>query len=348
MLVPFTKPFSSVPDQLSKLIERGMLITDQQRAMAYLGRIGYYRLSAYWYPFRLLRSGPTGSYRADEFLDGMAFPDALKLYVFDKRLRLLVLDAIERIEVALRVDIAMLLGPIDPWAHRKPDLMHPQFGKQPIRKGRNSRKTKHEVWLEKLDSSFANSREDFAHHFNKTYSDRLPIWIAIELWDFGMLSNFYAGMQDTHKFDIASKYNIPRFKLLETWLRSINHIRNICAHHGRLWNRNLDDQPAPTRTGEIQLLDHISMEYGTNKTPFAVSRLYGTAAIIQYLLRYINPGTSWARRLEEHMSNFPSAHGLSIEDAGFPKNWAQLPLWKCPTTPMAMTASDPAGARSRQ
>src|SRR3954469_26007406 len=96
--------------------------------------------------------------------------------------------------------------------------------------------------------------------FAQSRADRLPIWIAIELWDFGMLSNFYAGMQDTHKFDIASKYNIPRFKLLETWLRSINHIRNICAHHGRLWNRNLDDQPAPTRTGEIQLLDHISME----------------------------------------------------------------------------------------
>jgi abortive infection bacteriophage resistance protein len=101
-----------------------MEISNPAAARACLQRIGYYRLSGYWYPFRTTRTvaGAPGSNPTilveDNFRAGTHFRQVMDLYVFDKRLRMLLLDAIERIEVAFRVDLALLLGQRDKLAHR--------------------------------------------------------------------------------------------------------------------------------------------------------------------------------------------------------------------------------------
>ncbi|MQP68174.1 Abi family protein [Niveispirillum sp. SYP-B3756] len=332
MTIPFTKPFMTVDQQLQQLVDRGMACTDTARAKAYLSRIGYYRLSAYWYPFRGLCMGPTAdgapSYRGDQFLAGTAFTHSLDLYLFDKRLRLMMLDAIERIEVALRVDVAIRLGSQDRFAHRKPAFLHGHFAKQAIRFGQNTGRTQHNVWLAKLDAIVPKSNEDFVRHFRATYSDPLPIWAAIELWDFGMLATFFAGMKHADQDAIAIKYGIRDRDVLVGWLRTINHVRNICAHHGRLWNRNLDVQPKPTVVGDIPLLDHISRPDRRSPPPAVLTRTYGAAAIIQYLIRHINPSSSWNRRVRDHITNFPAILGVTIQDAAFPVRWETLPLWQ--------------------
>ena len=111
---PFSKPYLSVPAQIALLKSRGLAITDNARAIAALERIGYYRLSGYWYPLRTSVVTNPGSARViqDDFRSGSELGQIIDLYVFDKKLRLLTLDAIERIEVALRTDIALLLGGI--------------------------------------------------------------------------------------------------------------------------------------------------------------------------------------------------------------------------------------------
>jgi len=321
--IPYTKPYLDVSNQLRLLQGRGMLVTDEPRARQYLERIGYYRLSGYWYPFRASQvvSGAAGNpivQVLDQFRPGCTFQHAVELYVFDKRLRLLFLDAIERIEVGLRTHIALLLGARDPWAHRNPALLRGTFAR---RVNRQTQRTEHHDWINRLNEYERRSQEDFVLHFRSRYCSDLPIWVAIELWDFGMLSIFLSGMQVQDVQDIAMKYGIARWELLTSWVRAINHIRNICAHHSRLWNRSPADQPKPPKHGELPILEHLAGDH------FGQIRLYAVAAVIQFLLRTMNPSTSWADRLKQHVGSFPTAPGVTVGQSGFPPGWEHLPLW---------------------
>lgn len=318
---PFAKPYLSVADQIALLRSRGMGITDDARATAALERIGYYRLSGYWFPLRASTPAPTPASPKilDAFQPGAEFSQVIDLYVFDKKLRFLMLDALERVEVALRTDIALLLGQYSPLAHRDPAWLHGNFAKK-LLQGRPY--TRHAEWLRRLDEAIDRSREDFVVHFKATYSTPLPIWMAVELWDFGMLSHFLSGMRHQDQAQIAARYGLPRPELLTGWVRSLNFVRNIAAHHSRLWNRPLIDQPVLPRAGEVPLLDHLRSDrlYQT--------RLYGPAAILRHLLRVINPSTSWATRLADHLETLPQAPGVALNHMGFPANWRSLPLWQ--------------------
>jgi abortive infection bacteriophage resistance protein len=316
---PYQKPYLNVGDQLALLKARGMGVTDDAKASAYLERIGYYRLSGYWYPFRVSRLSNGVTQVGDNFRPGTTFAHVIDLYVFDKKLRLLFLDAIERIEVSLRVDIALHLGSSDPWAHRNPSLLHPRFQTINPRSGLSE----HQAWLNRLDEQAVRSNEEFAHHFSRKYSDPLPLWMAIELWDFGMLSSFLKAMTHADQTALSAKYGIPRAELLTSWARSINHIRNICAHHSRLWNRSPADQPAMPRMNEIPMLEHVRTD------SFGRTRLYAVAAIAQYFLRIINPTATWKGRLGQLLATFPQLPaGLSVSRTGFPADWQQLDLWR--------------------
>ena len=233
----YNKPHLSFEHQLELLKSRGLEVTNDNTALEYLRRLGYYRLSGYWYPCRKLLSSTERQsklarpQRSDEFMPGARFQDTVALYVFDKKLRLLILDAIERVEVAFRVDIAYLLGEKDPFAYAKPDLLHGNFTKKiDLKTG----KTRYQEWISKHDQLIKRSKEDFVEHYKAKYGLPLPIWVAIELWDFGLLSVFYQGMTVKDKAVIANKYNIPDWQIMESWLRSLNYARNVGAHHSRL------------------------------------------------------------------------------------------------------------------
>lgn len=300
-----------------------MTISDSGKAADALKRIGYYRLSGYWYPFRRSRlitdaGGKPTMQVLDTFREGATFSTAVDLYVFDKKLRLLLLDALERIEVALRVDVAFLLGARDPIAHRNGELLHGNFTKKVDPK---TGKTKFEEWLVRLDQLVAHSKEEFAVHFKERYSSPMPIWMVIELWDFGLLSKFISGMKVADIEDIARKYNIPDQSLLTSWMRTLNQVRNICAHHCRIWNRPITAQPKMPRLKQIPELDHLY----TDK--LGRSRLYVAAALIQFFLKTINPTSSWGERLKTHFQTFPTGPGINAGQTGFHPSWQELSLW---------------------
>jgi abortive infection bacteriophage resistance protein len=212
------------------------------------------------------------------------------------------------------VDIALILGAHDSLAHRDPSRLHGKFTKQT---------NGHKQWLERLDKSFNKSKEEFAKHFKIKYSGQHPpIWIAIELWDFGMLSVLLDGMKRADLEKLAVKYRLPRVEFLTSWTRNINNVRNICAHHSRLWNRSPADQAVPPKAGEILLLDHLALD------TFAQSRIYATTAILQFLLNFINPMSTWKTRLKEQIACFPAGSGINVAQSGFPRQWEELQLWK--------------------
>lgn len=310
------KPWKSIDEQLEILRSRGLQIEDCERAKRYLTRLGYYRLSGYWYPFRQFRNvddGQTAELRSDDFMEGSRFGDLIKLYVFDKKLRLLALDALERIEMALRVDVAHLLGESDALAHETPDCFHGNFGK---RIDSRSGKTGHQIWLEKYQQQVRRAgRTPFvSHHLGKYGS--LPIWVAIEVWDFGMLSTLYEGMKYNDKNKIALKYGASDGNEMAKCLRSLNFIRNVSAHHARLWNVNVVDRsPLPQGQYWQQL---------NNARPFFYF------CLMQMFLRVICPTSTWGQRLNALINeDFPAVGcgAIKVGDFGLTDDWRLWELW---------------------
>lgn len=339
-----------------------MDISDEAKASECLSRIGYYRLSAYWYSSRTSEiyrdeADKRRTRVLDAFREGTRFSDALDFYVFDKKLRILVLDALERIEVGVRTDIAVLLGERSAWAHREKDNLHGNFTRPQVSTARmaqirslnlsgksafkiartvgvkestvrlalnqpdRAQKSDHDEWLARLDEKFLKSKEDFSKHFKARYPNSdPPIWIAVELWDFGTLSHFFSGMKVSDRNEIAKRYGLSNGDILAGWLRNLNDVRNFCAHHSRLWNRNMPYIPAWPLPGEIPILDHVD-----NHT-----RFYASAAILRYLLLTINSSSTWVDRFITHVSSLPPNPYVTLASAGFPIEWERQALWLKP------------------
>lgn len=169
------------------------------------------------------------------------------------------------------------------------------------------------------------SKDEFVLHHERKYGNRssLPIWIAIELWDFGLLSRFYGGINTTDCVKVAQRFSIPDWKLMKSWLRSLNYVRNVIAHHGRLWNLNLADSPSlPTQTGVIANFDALVNLRSVN------TRIYSICCILSHFSRVINPQSSWCQHLTEFIKNFPIMPYANVQDMGFPIDWQNHSFWK--------------------
>ncbi|WP_218462336.1 Abi family protein [Maritimibacter sp. DP1N21-5] len=293
-----------------------MAIQDHAKASEYLQRIGYYRLSAYWHP--MWKRDPDTGRTIDEFVQGTTFKEATDLYAFDGRLRLLMLDALERIEVSLRTEVALCLGAKDPYAHRSLSNFGRDFARARYRGGA----TKHREWLNRLDDRAASSKDRFAEHFRTKYpSENMPIWIAVELLDFGPLSHLISGMSNKDLAAVGRSYGGLKPDQVKSWTRALAFTRNVCAHHSRLWNKPLVNQPSLAGNNIPGDLKHIQDRAD------AGTRLYSIAAVARTMLRSANPRTKWGERFVSHIQTFPDSPRLSIGSAGFPENWMKEPLW---------------------
>jgi len=326
----YAKPWLSLTDQLAQLRERGMVIDDEAKARTYLERIGYYRLSGYWFAFRE-RSEPccewspalakpkkaarTARLPLDQFKPGASFQNAVDLYVFDKKLRLLVMDALERIEIALRVDISHRLGERDKFAYLRPDLFHASFS-QTLESSTGL--AKHHDWLSKQAALILRSKEEFIRHNRDKYGLPLAIWVACEVWDFGCMSKLFGGMQEPDQDRIAQRYGISNGRVFASWLRSLNYLRNVCAHHCRLWNRNMTEQPKLPAATELPTFA------GFHANAHRLARPFLPICIAQHLMQRINPSSSWGARLKDLLQReFPDlGHlGLNLEGMGVDEGW---------------------------
>ena len=316
----YTKPYLSLSDQLSLLKMRGLLVADDAAAIECLHRNGYYRLSAYWYPFRQIVRDPITniSKRSDTFLSGSHFDDAISLYRFDKHFKLMLLDAIERVEIAVRVEISLILGKRDPFAHTNPRSFHARFTSVS-----SSGQCSYQDWIDKFDNLYARSRAEFILHHKNQYgvNSPLPIWIAIELWDFGMLSYAFSGMRNSDQVAVAARFGIPDWQVLESWLRRLNFVRNVIAHHGRLWNANLNRPRFPV-LGDMPDFDSLLL------LSTAHPRIYSICCILCYLTRIVNSASPWIHDMKKLVVEFPKMPHANTQDMGFPSNWQDHSLWK--------------------
>ena len=289
MATAYPKPFLGIPEQIGLLVQRGLDVGNHADAERLLTQFGYYRLSGYWHPLREAEFDlSTGKVVYHEtFKSGATLEHAISLADFDRRLRSLFLTAIERIEVAMRVRFALLMGVRDTFAHRDAGQYHSKFTTPDPATGRS----RLDNLLRRVDDNERRSKEQFAKHFRSKYGLPLPLWVSIEVWDFGMLSQSIGGMTITDQKALSNPFGLTRTGVFPSWLRAINHVRNICAHHSRLWNKSPSDQPIPPKQGEIPLLDHLATD------TFAHVRIYSVAVAMQLLLRQIDQtfASAWAR-----------------------------------------------------
>lgn len=305
------KSWKSIDEQIKILHDRGIIIDDESRAALFLSRVGYYRLSGYWYPFRQFGSDRK---RTDNFIDGTSFENVVGLYLFDRKLRLLALDAIERIELAVQVQVAHILGERDPMAHLNSSELHGNFTK----KTRHwDGLTDHQRWLasyEKLKGRA--SKKEFVRHNISKYGE-LPVWVAIEVFDFGCLSKLYAGLQVADKLTIETQFGLNTGHEFQTWLRSLNFIRNTSAHHSRLWNANiLDTAKIPQQKVQLKKLN--------------ITRPFLYFCIMQTIMKIVSPNSKWNQRFIDLLSEFPTIENgaVTLADMGVVDSWQEWALWR--------------------
>ncbi|WP_232309010.1 Abi family protein [Picosynechococcus sp. PCC 73109] len=272
-----------------------MLIKDTEQAKFYLQHLNYYRLRAYWLFFER-------NTRTHQFQTGTRFQDVLDLYIFDRELRLLILDAIERIEVSVRSQWAYYLAHRHgSHAHLDQNLFNRRFWQ------RN---------LNDLTKEVNRSEEDFVQHFQQTYSEALPpVWVVCEVMSFGLLSRWFKTIRfASTKAAIATAYNV-RANFLESWLHHLAMVRNTCVHHSRLWNREFTVVPTLITSPRQPL---------TNDFVSNSRKIYNSLVILLYLMDQIAPNHQWGEELLNHIKTCPQS--LSAMD--FPSDWESRQIWK--------------------
>ncbi len=293
---PFAKPATTYVQQVALLRQRGMVIDDPDQAEFYLQHLNYYRLGAYWLPFE-------ADHATHSFRPGTRFSDVLNLYVFDRELRLLVLDAIERMEVSVRSQWAYQLAHHHgPHAHLAEALaVNPQHWQSN---------------LDKLTGEVDRSDEAFIKHLLTTYAEALPpVWAVCEVMSLGLLSRWYNNLKPMPtRRAIASVHGVDE-RVLESWLRHLSLVRNTCAHHSRLWNREFTVTPLLPRNKPMGLASQFHA--GSRK-------LYNALVILLHCMDVIAPEHHWRTRLKALLAH----HGIAVAAMDFPANWQQFPIWQ--------------------
>ena len=293
----YTKPSLTYEQQADLVLSRG-LATDRQVLIERLRAVGYYRLSAYWHPFKR----PDDTFAPDTTLDIV-----WQRYTFDRQLRLMVMDAIERVEVALRSAlITNLTSRFGPFAHLDPRAFP---GINP---------DEHRRLLDDLRDGAQRSSEVFVEHFKRTYDDfpDLPLWAAAEIMTFGNMFTLFRISGKHTQVGLARSYGVTG-KVLFSWLLTLNYVRNLCAHHARLWNRELALKPL------IPDAKHDPSWYGAR--PVGNNRIFAVLTILHFQLLRIAPQSGWRNRLFGLFDRYPS---IPLPPMGMPADWRNHDLWK--------------------
>ena len=212
----YTKAWLSLEDQVKLLEERGLAIADFSAAMEFLSHVNYYRFSGYCLSFEDARH---------KFKKDTTFAKVRGAYCFDSELRQLIGQALEVLELDIRTTVAFHFGKkYGPFGHTHAENFYKRWF--------------HSDWCSKLHSEANRSKEKFIEHFKNTYAEfpNLPIWVITETMSFGALSMMCGSMHREDQRALASKYGIQSRDFV-SWIHHLSYIRNLCAHHSRLWDR---------------------------------------------------------------------------------------------------------------
>lgn len=301
----FNKKALTIEAQIAQLRDRGLAIPNSDLAARYLRNISYYRLGEYWYSMQEDKVNHI-------FKPNSRFKDVIALYNFDAELRLLLFGVIEKIEISLRTKLIYHLShEKNPWWFQNFDL---------FTDSRALIKT-----LANLEEELSRSKDKTIKQHFKIHSDDKrfpPAWKALEQTSFGALSKLYGNLKPNVKSKdiIAEEFGAVNHTYLPSWLQSIAQIRNYCAHHSRLWNRNLPGTVKLLSTPPNPWIEDV--ENVPKQHEFI--HLYIHLCLMKYLLNTIHPKNNFTLRLKELFVKYKNVDQNAL---GMKSNWFHEPLW---------------------
>lgn len=301
----YNKAPLSIDQQIFKLENRGLNFSNKEQARLYLENISYYRLRAFTYPFQD-NSNPENDHiflRKD-----IDFSDIIDLYIFDRRLRNLIFNELEKIEVAIRTQLSLVYSISSQDAFWYID--------------ENNYENIPSNLLIDIKSDVDRSNEDFIKHFKTKYNSTSmpPSWMSLEVVSFGTLSRIYKQLKKgIEKRKIARSFGIGDEDVFANWIHAFSNLRNCCAHHSRIWNRRFVVQ--------------LKLPYNTtypfisrnNMSKLKQNKLFVLLTSIKYIVDIISPGNSFKNNLESLLNDNHKL--LNLKEMGFPPDWKQLPVW---------------------
>jgi abortive infection bacteriophage resistance protein len=282
---PYAKPPLSIDEQVQLLSERGLQMSDVPKIKYFLRNVNYYHLSIYFKFFQ----------KEDAFIEETTFDDVLHIYKFDNKLRLLLLDVLERIEKSFKCRFAYELSIATNNSHFHLDeRMYDSVD--------GFTKTR-----QLLEDEFEKSKEPCVLHYKEQYSEPKlpPIWIAVEMLSFGQCVKACRNMSRPHRNRVAHTFGGDDEKFVLNWMHCLSVLRNHCAHHSRLWNRDF----------AIKVRDN----HRTYQNMFVPDsrRIFNYLVVMQIVLRSANPTSEWLDRLQELIDECD----VDVKHMGFPEDW---------------------------
>lgn len=298
----------TIEEQLKRLSEKGLEIDDYQKAEYYLKFVGYHRLSAYYIPFQPNPGEP--------FNVGSCFSQVVEVYEFDRALRLLVLDAIDRIEVALRSVLSITATDI----HGPHWFLSSDVLKQSLDRRGKTCLNEIEAAVNKEKRNQDSPVSDYYSKYNDPYLP--PSWVVFEILSFGNINVIYQNIKTSTRKQIALNFGVNHI-VLESWIRSLSYLRNICAHHSRVWNRSFRSP----RVLDV-FRDDISEADSFLAQAFVIAQMLKPISI--FSSRGSDDGEEsyslvWKKKLETLIRRYDS---IEESEMGFPEDWQSLPIWK--------------------
>lgn len=277
---------STIKQQVAKLKERGCIINDEKYAEETLKYINYFRLSNYFKPFCVTK---------DRYEDGTTFEKIMRIYEIDRRLRSILIAALEEIEIALRAAIS--------------NFHSLKYGAQGYLNAENfDFRHNHSAFVGKIRHLVeANDDREFVKHYNSKHSGNFPLWVIMELFSFGTLAFFYKDMHNADKKELASGFYGCTSSELDNWIFCMNELRNYCAHYNRLYGNTFPVQPKTPHGLEYELQPNV----------------FGYMMIMKQV--YHN-AEDWNTRVVQPVSKMikRNADIIRLEHIGFPENWEEM------------------------
>ncbi len=289
----------TLPADLIPLLKgRGLRIDDEPQAVNYLTNIGYFRLSAY---FRPLLKEPKDEHN---YKEDATFEKAMNMYRFDRKLRLLLFNEIEKIEVAIRsaiVNNACVHFRTVFWMTDSRSFYNRNYFNKS---------------LDHIETELSRTKEDFILHFRAKYSDQYPpAWMIAEILSLGDIKNVYKNLASKSlKKKIAGKFGLT-VPVFDSWVDVLSNLRNLCGHHSRVWNRESGLIPADLKNPVHPWID-------ASKTDFR--RVYCRICMVKYFLFTVSPFNEFTQKIKNLIAAFPTVDPNAM---GFPVDWETEPIW---------------------
>lgn len=274
---------STPNEQIKKLRQRGCIIENEQLARDTLKHINYYRLSNYFEPFSISKH---------QYEEGTTFEKILRIYEMDRKLRSILLAALEEVEITLRAAVSNYHA-----------LKYGAMGY--LNPSSFDRSHNHQTFLARLDHMIeANSDRQFVKHYNRQHDGKFPLWVVMELFSFGSLAFFYKEMHNVDKKVLANDFYGCSPSEMDNWIFCLNELRNFCAHYNRIYGNTFPVMPRTPRGFEPEL----------KNDPF------GYIIVLKQL--YLDKA-NWNERVVKPLSRLlrKNSDAARLSDLGFPDGW---------------------------